>query len=354
MSFIHTVTSAVCDLGSSCRSEQLQSYGIPGVVVAATKCFTNNNAAPTEIIELVDCAHFETQAKAVKTRCVATLILNVFETCPAATLIPAICVDDSPEPKASYCLEPTPPPQITSPLISGVSSSSPPDPNGFAQVPTPQPTPATPGSSKSTETAASGASSGNGLGTGAAAGIGIGCALAGAAFAGLIFLWLFMRYKKRNHQQPVSAYAQHVGQYPEPTSHEKSQMVAVTHGISSVENYLPQPAADDEVTGDLSKLRDKIKDHVQGYYHLSVVSNQIVDQQRLQDAAAGIGISASKMKELLLNPHSRLLVIRLYLAWLILSRCDGQASARSSFLPAEISSFAPLISTVDKAKASEF
>jgi len=169
----------------------------------------------------------------------------------------------------------------------------------------------------------------------------------------LAFLFFFMRYKKHNRQQPISAYAQHVRPHPEASTQEKSPMVAVTNDVVLVDNYLPQPAADDNITGDLSRLRDKIKDHVQSYYHLLPVNGQMVDQTRLQEVAAGVGIPASKMKELLLHPPSRLLAIRLYLAWLILSRCGGQGQARTSFLPVEVASFASLISGVDKANTGQ-
>jgi hypothetical protein len=183
---------------------------------------------------------------------------------------------------------------------------------------------------------------------GAAAGIGIGAALAGAVIAALIFFFVLQRFKKRNRQPQLSAYAQHVGPYPDAARQEKSTMVAVTGGASSIDSYLPQPAADDAITGDMSRLRDKIKDHVQSYYHVSPISPQMVDPSKLQDVARAVGISPQRMQELLLNPHSRIPAIRLYLAWLILSRCGGQGQARSSFLPAEVASFAPFIAGMDK------
>jgi hypothetical protein len=166
-----------------------------------------------------------------------------------------------------------------------------------------------------------------GISKGAAAGISIGTAILGAAIASFFFVFLFARYKKRR-QQP-NDYTHHLGNFE---SSPKKSVVVVA------ENYLPQPAEDDAIKGELSRLRDNIKNHAQSYYHTAPVSAQAIDQNRLHSISGATGILAPKLQELFLNPKTRTATIRLYLAWIILSRCGLQENY--SLLPAEVATFA--------------
>lgn len=183
--------------------------------------------------------------------------------------------------------------------------------------------------------------------SGAAAGVAIGSIIAGAAIASLILI-LFFRRKKAN-RQVAPAYAQHVA----PTQTEKEAVTTTTHPVAVIDSYLPQPAADDAILGELSRLRDNIKNHAKSYYHTSPVDGAMVDGHEVQVCAQAAGMPSQKLQELFLNPETRIAAIRLYLSWLILSRCEGRDHANGSFLPAEVAAFAPLIAGLDYSNAGK-
>lgn len=187
-------------------------------------------------------------------------------------------------------------------------------------------------------------SSSNTVSPGAAAGIAIGTAIIGALLAALIFFILFRRYKKRNQHQ--NSYAQHVGAYPDAARQEKGQMNVVATA-TGIDRYLPQPAEDDAIKGEMSRLRIKIKDHVQSYYHTLPVKAASIDQSQLQELAAATGLSTARLVEMLCTSHSRMSALRLYIAWVVLSRCGTQRTNAPSFLPGEVVAFAGFLAGAD-------
>jgi hypothetical protein len=157
-------------------------------------------------------------------------------------------------------------------------------------------------------------------------------------------LFLFARYKRRN-QKPVD-YSHHLPGYntnPELGKQEKPAFAVTATGAAVVENFLPQPAEDDAIKGELSRLRDKIKHHVQSFYHNAPVHAQYLDQNKVRDAATAVGISAANLQELILEPSSRTAALRLYIAWVVLSRSDGHGKSSPSLLPNEVAAFTALI-----------
>jgi hypothetical protein len=110
--------------------------------------------------------------------------------------------------------------------------------------------------------------------------------------------------------------------------------------VTNVDRLLPQPAEDDALASGLSKIRDGIKNHVQNYYHNAPVDPNMVDQTRLVELARVMVMPTSAISDLLLNPATRIPMIRLFLAQLILSRCIGNTDKTSSFLPSEVAALA--------------
>ena len=106
--------------------------------------------------------------------------------------------------------------------------------------------------------------------------------------------------------------------------------------VTNIDRLLPQPAEDDAIIGALSKIRDGIKNHAQNYYHNGPVRHDAVDEARLVELANTIAMPTSAIRNLLLNPATRVPTIRLFLGHLILSRCTGRTDGLS-FLPSEIS-----------------
>jgi hypothetical protein len=172
------------------------------------------------------------------------------------------------------------------------------------------------------------------ISTGEVAGIGIACAIAGAILAGLIlFFLLSRRFRRQANYRP-----QDVPQNNEGYLHQEKSGISTT--VTNVDRLLPQPAEDDALASGLSKIRDGIKNHVQNYYHNAPVDPNMVDQTRLVDLARVMVMPTSAISDLLLNPATRIPMLRLFLAQLILSRCIGNTDKTSSFLPGEVAALA--------------
>ena len=183
-------------------------------------------------------------------------------------------------------------------------------------------------------------SSPSAVGTGAAAGIGIGCAIVGALLGGLIALFFLSR--RRRQQQ--SSQPQDIG--PDNGGYRRQEKSGITTTVTSVDRFLPQPTEDDAIVSALSKIRDGIKNHAQNYYHKAPVDLTMVDEKQapLVQLAGALAIPTRGISDLLLNPSTRLPMIRLFLAHLILSRCDGQMDGSQSFLPNEVSALSAMYS----------
>ncbi|KAI4122381.1 MAG: hypothetical protein LQ338_005854 [Usnochroma carphineum] len=168
---------------------------------------------------------------------------------------------------------------------------------------------------------------------GAAAGIGVGCAVAGALIAAAIVALLFWRRRRRRPARSDVIALNGFGSVeksvasPDPSSPE-----------GAIERNLPQPAEDQALGGEMSRLRTSIKNHVQSYYHTNGVRGS-VDQAALGIVAAGnMPLIASTLGSLLSNPSTRITAIRFCIAWVAISRIDYNCEPSRSFLPPEIAS----------------
>jgi hypothetical protein len=184
--------------------------------------------------------------------------------------------------------------------------------------------------------------------TGAAIGIGFGCALVGALLAVLIVFLLSGRKRRQLaylQQQPPS----NGGAYGEEEKYGMTATSAPVHRgvVTNINRLLPQPDEDDAIIGGLSKIRDGIKNHAQNYYHNGPVRHDVVDESRLVELASTTGMPTSAIRNLLLNPATRVPTIRLFLGQLILSRCTGRTDGQLSFLPSNISSLAAFPTDTD-------
>ncbi|KAL8993775.1 MAG: hypothetical protein Q9169_006095 [Polycauliona sp. 2 TL-2023] len=173
----------------------------------------------------------------------------------------------------------------------------------------------------------------NNINPGAAAGIGIGCAIAGALIAAAILLFLFRR---RRHRAPARSDAIPLNGF---ASVEKT--LASPDSISPagmIERSLPQPAEDQALGGEMSRLKTAIKNHVQSYYHTDQVKGG-VDQAALGLIATGnMPLIASTLGSLLANPVTRTTAIRFCITWTVVSRIDPNCEPSLSFLPPEVAS----------------
>ena len=150
-----------------------------------------------------------------------------------------------------------------------------------------------------------------GLEGGAIAGIVMGMLLAGVLLAGAIFFILLRRQKK---QQAATYHMQHVPNNRYPSSPEKGPTVVARAVAGSLDDLLPQPAADDTITDEVSKIRDNIKNHVRTYYHTAPVSAAQINEKGLRDLAIATGITTTVLAGALSRPDHRSNALRLVVA----------------------------------------
>ncbi|KAL8708981.1 MAG: hypothetical protein Q9220_006189 [cf. Caloplaca sp. 1 TL-2023] len=171
------------------------------------------------------------------------------------------------------------------------------------------------------------------ISSGAAAGIGIGCAIAGALIAAALFALLYRRKRRR---RPARSDVMPLKGFSPVDKGLSSPDPSSPAGV--IERNLPQPAEDQALGGEMSKLRTAIKNHVQSYYHTNSVGGA-VDQVALASVAAGnMPLIASTLGNLLSNPATRIVAIRFCITWITISRIDQNCEPSLSFLPPEVAS----------------
>jgi hypothetical protein len=165
--------------------------------------------------------------------------------------------------------------------------------------------------------------------------------IAGALIASAIFLFV-LRRQKRRYATPIAAYSRPPAPYTGRTGvPEKGATVTAVPG-SSIDDLLPQPAEDDAITGDLSKIRDNIKNHVRTYYHSGHVSAVDINESGIREIAATTGSNAAVVVVALLNPSTRDTALRSLIGSIILTRCTGERSP--SLLPNKLDELLSYIS----------
>lgn len=176
----------------------------------------------------------------------------------------------------------------------------------------------------------------NGLKGGAVAGVAIGCLIAGALIAGVL-AWFCLRRRK-----PAVA-----GRDSEASTvalmHKEKGPAAKTRSLSSgspiapaLEHGLPQPLEDKAITGEISKISNLIKNHVQSYYHSRAVSPGMIDYDDLQALGEKLPVSVGTLSTLLNNSATREIALRFCLAWVVTSRIQLNDSSNTTFLPPEV------------------
>ncbi|ORY02274.1 hypothetical protein BCR34DRAFT_605625 [Clohesyomyces aquaticus] len=185
----------------------------------------------------------------------------------------------------------------------------------------------------------------------AAAGIAIACLIIGAAIAAIVF-FLLARRSKRKQAASFQHHLPYNGNSPGP---EKGAVVAaspMSGAVSSnVDNLLPPPAEDNAIKTEVSKVRDNIKNHVRSYYHLETVPATQLKESHLVGLATATGMSASALTGIFIDPSTRGDAIRLFIAWVAMSRCSGDR--QPTLLPDELSSLATALPGNNGANAAQ-
>jgi hypothetical protein len=98
----------------------------------------------------------------------------------------------------------------------------------------------------------------------------------------------------------------------------------------------PQPLEDKAISGDVSKISNAIKNHVQSYYHTSRVSPGLIDHDDLQALGSNLPISAGTLATLMENTATREIALRFIIAWVIISKIQPSRDPSKSLLPSEV------------------
>ncbi|OAL45852.1 hypothetical protein IQ07DRAFT_591125 [Pyrenochaeta sp. DS3sAY3a] len=174
-----------------------------------------------------------------------------------------------------------------------------------------------------------------GLSSGAVAGTAIGCLIAGALIAGLLF-WLCLakrgKPKARDSEGGVLALTTY---NKKPTA----RVVSLESGslITPLsESDVPQPVEDKIISGEISKICNSIKNHVQSYYHTRPVSPGLIDDDEIQALGHDMPISAGTLRTLLQDSATIEIALRFCIAWVIISKLRGHTEQTNTLLPTEI------------------
>lgn len=237
-------------------------------------------------------------------------------------------------------------------------------PEGISTIPSasvPVSTPATttndPASSSSVSAASNSLSptttssakpSSGGLSDGAVAGVAIGCLIAGALLASLVAWFCLGRRRKSagGRDSEASALAlmhREKGPTAKAVSLESGSPIAL-----AMENGLPQPLEDKAISGEISKISNLIKNHVQSYYHTGRVSPGMIDYDDIQALGSELPVSVGTLSTLLGNAATREIALRFCIAWIVVSRMQLHSPPGTSFLPPEVASCFQSMSLVDR------
>jgi hypothetical protein len=177
------------------------------------------------------------------------------------------------------------------------------------------------------------------LRSGQIAGIAVGTFLVVLLLVGALF-FLLLRRSRRNRQ--ANSHVAHVPSVTGPAYGEKGYVLATaTAADGGADANLPQPVEDNKIVSEMSNLRDKIKNHTQNYYHTEPIDPSRLNDSALQGTSRVVSIPVPQLRDLLLNPATRIAAIRACIAGVIFGRFGGPSGVvKDSLLPAEVASSA--------------
>jgi hypothetical protein len=161
-------------------------------------------------------------------------------------------------------------------------------------------------------------------------------------------LWFCWRKRGRpNTQYPETntyALASHEKGFPAsaiPLAGKRSSVAALGSG-------LPQPLEDKAISGDVSKISNAIKNHVQSYYHTSRVNPGLIDFEDLHALGSGLPVSVGTLTTLIGNSATREIALRFIIAWVIILRLQPSKDPSKSLLPSEVAQCYQAVATGDR------
>jgi hypothetical protein len=117
---------------------------------------------------------------------------------------------------------------------------------------------------------------------------------------------------------------------------------------AALENGFPLPLEDKAISGEISKISNLIKNHVQSYYHAGRVSPVQIDYDDLQALGSDMPVSVGTLSTLLGNAATREIALRFCIAWIVISRMQLGSPPHSTFLPPEVAQCFQAMTLVDR------
>lgn len=175
----------------------------------------------------------------------------------------------------------------------------------------------------------------DGLAAGAVAGIAIGCLAIGALLAGIILWFLWRRRKPTRHLEQEASGISLIQQEKGYSTHNASSARENTASMP-ISSPLPLPLEDKSISGEISKIGNSIKNHVQSYYHSGRVSPGHIDYDDVQALGKTLPISAGTLSTLLSNSATREVALRFCIAFVICGKMLPSRDSEVSLLPVEV------------------
>ncbi|KAH7396127.1 hypothetical protein BKA66DRAFT_454516 [Pyrenochaeta sp. MPI-SDFR-AT-0127] len=187
----------------------------------------------------------------------------------------------------------------------------------------------------SPSTSSSVSSQSTGISSGTIAGTAIGCLIAGALIAGLLF-WLCWAKRGKSRARDSEASALALTTYDKKPTTRVVSLESGSLMVPAPGGDLPQPLEDKTISGDISKICNSIKNHVQSYYHTGQVSPVLSEYDDIQALGHNMPISVGTLSTLLRNSATREIALRFCIAWVIISRLQSNTEQSNGLLPTEV------------------
>ncbi|KAF2703083.1 hypothetical protein K504DRAFT_508491 [Pleomassaria siparia CBS 279.74] len=168
------------------------------------------------------------------------------------------------------------------------------------------------------------------------AGIAVGSSIVGALVAGIVAWCCLCRRRKQKRAQDSEPSAIAL-MHPEKGFNAQVMPIVISSPIPhAMENGLPQPLEDRAIAGEMSKISNSIKNHVQSFYHVGHVSPGVLDLDDLRALGENLPMSTGTLSTLLGNSATREIALRFCIAWVAISRMQLNSLPSMTFLPPEI------------------
>lgn len=182
------------------------------------------------------------------------------------------------------------------------------------------------------------------ISNGAVAGVAVGCLAAGIILAGLV-LCLCGRKRKSFPARDYEASSTVLMPHEKGFTVEAVPLSSGSPNASPLSGTLPLPLEDKAIIGEISKISNSVKNHVQSYYQMGRISPGLIDLDDIHALGSGQPIPAGTLSTLLGNTATREIGLRFCVAWVVCSRMLPGKDSVASLLPVE---FAKCYQTVAK------